>query len=173
VATPAPLDDAERDRIRAMHAAGRSRNDIARELGRSASTISKAAGRLGLRFDRAKTTAATAAKVADAKARRAALALALLGDAERLRTQLFAPAELHSFGGAEHTYRRVEIERPPAKDQREIMQATNTAIGASLRLDVHDGDANVEKVGSLLGALFDNMRDKHGEDGQDAAGADG
>ncbi len=167
-----PLSDDERARIRELHAAGKSRNDIARDLGRSSSTITRAARELGLTFDRAATRAATAAKVADAKAKRAALSLALLDDAERLRAQLFTPSVLHSFGGADHTYKSVTVERPPAREQREIMQATSTAISASLRLDTHDSGTNAEHVGSLLGSLFDSMRARHGDEQDQAAGDD-
>lgn len=164
LAAPAPLTDAERDRIRELHAAGRSCSAIAAELGRSRSTISKAARQLGLTFDRAATKVATAAKVADARERRAALALALLDDAERLRAQLFAPTTLHSFGGAEHTYRAQEIDQPQPREQRELMQATSTAVAASLRLDTHDADTSTDQVGSLLGALFDNLHAKQAGD---------
>lgn len=73
-----PLTDHDRQRVAELHAQGMSRNDIARQIKRSPSTVTKLARELGLAFDRAATRAATAAKVADAKARRADLALKLL-----------------------------------------------------------------------------------------------
>lgn len=135
-----PITDEERHRVRELHAAGLNRNAIAKELGRSGSTISKIAERLGLSFDRTAVKAATEARVADAKARRAQLMNELLDDAERLRSQLFAPTTIHSFGGKDHTYNSRSVDQPLFKDQRDIMQATNTAITASLRLDLHDTD---------------------------------
>lgn len=135
-----PITDEERGRVRDLHTAGRNRNQIARELGRSGSTISKIAADLGLSFDRTTVKAATEARVADAKARRAQLMHELLDDAERLRSQLFAPTTIHSFGGKDHTYNSRSVDQPLFRDQRDIMQATNTAIAASLRLDLHDAD---------------------------------
>lgn len=164
---PLRVTDADRDRVRELHAAGRNRNQIAQEIGRSGSTVTKLARELGLSFDRSATAAATAAKVIDGKARRAALAVELLGDAERLRAQLFAPTVLHSFGGKENTHNSVEVPRPQFGDQRNIMQATSTAIAASLRLDQHDGDGSAEQVGSLLGTLFDSISAKHRDAGPD------
>ena len=83
--------------VASLHAAGVSRNDIAQEIGRSPSTVTGIARGLGLSFNRAATAAATAAKVADARDRRAQFALALLADAERLRSQLWAPCKAFIF----------------------------------------------------------------------------
>ncbi|MGH3517557.1 MAG: helix-turn-helix domain-containing protein, partial [Haloechinothrix sp.] len=74
MAATTPLTDAERRKIARLHAAGHSCSRIAKELRRSRSTISNTARKLGLKFDRAKTAAATQANVIDAKARRAQLA---------------------------------------------------------------------------------------------------
>lgn len=148
-----PLTQAERDRIRDLHAQGRSRNDIATEIGRGVASVSRAAKAMGLSFDRAATKTATVAKVADAKAKRAALMNSLLDDAERLRQQLWAPTTIYSFGGKDNTYNSREVERPPFRDQRDIVQAVNTALGASLRLDLHDGDAGADEARSMIGAL--------------------
>lgn len=135
-----PITDEDRRRVRSLHAAGRNRNQIAKELGRSGSTVSKIAAELGLSFNREATAAATEAKVIDAKARRAQLMHDLLDDAERLRAQLFSETTIHSFGGKENTYNSKKVPRPLFSDQRNIVQAVSTAISASLRLDVHDSD---------------------------------
>lgn len=135
-----PITEAERQRIRQLHADGLGRNDIARELGRSAGVVSKVAAELGLSFDRAATEAATHAALADAKARRAKLMEGLLDDAERLRGQMFAPTTLHSFGGKDHTYETAEIPEPLFKDKRDIAQAVGILVEKSLRLDTHDSD---------------------------------
>lgn len=158
-----PVTDTERQQVATLHAAGCSRNDIAAQLGRSGSTISKIATDLGLSFDRTTVQAATAAKVADARAKRTHEMNALLDDAKRLRLQLFAPCIVHAFGGKENTYNQAELDRPPFADQAKIMQAYSLAIDKSIRLDVHDGDGSIEQVGSLLGNLFDTLRDRHPE----------
>lgn len=135
-----PLTDRELDRIRALHGEGKTRNDIARELKRSASTITKACTNMGLSFDRTATKAATEAKVADAKARRAEIMNGLLDDVQRLRAQLFAPAIVFSFGGKENSYNERPVDEPPARDKRDLMGSISLALNASLRLDDHDGD---------------------------------
>lgn len=70
-----PITDRDREQVRRLHAAGKSRNAIAREIKRSASTVSKIAEALGLTFaGGARVAAATEARRADAAARRELLA---------------------------------------------------------------------------------------------------
>ncbi|MGH3942488.1 MAG: helix-turn-helix domain-containing protein [Pseudonocardiaceae bacterium] len=152
-----PLTSEDRDQVRALHARGLSRNAIAREIGRSVGSVTKLAREQGLVFDRAATVAATAAAVADARARRAALMHALLDDAGRLREQLFAPCTLRNAGGKDNTWAVLEVEQPPFADQLKIVQATVTAADASMRLDRHDSGAGVEEAKSMLGALAEGL----------------
>ncbi len=135
-----PLTPAERKRIAKLHGEGKTRNDIARALGRSASTITKACRALGLSFDRTATKAATEAKVADAKAKRADIMNGLLDDVQKLRDQLFSAAIVFSFGGKENTYNERPVAEPPARDKRDLMGSISLALNASMRLDDHDGD---------------------------------
>ncbi|MEV5124290.1 helix-turn-helix domain-containing protein [Streptomyces decoyicus] len=46
-----PVTEAERDEVRRRHAVGETRNEIARALSRSASTVSRIASDKGLRFE--------------------------------------------------------------------------------------------------------------------------
>lgn len=171
VAIPNPVTDEDREQVRALHAAGLGRNEIAREIGRSGETVSKIAKALGLSFERGpEVAAATAAKVADAKARRAQLMHELLDDAERLRVQLFAPTTIHSFGGKENTYNSKDVDQPLFRDQRDIIQSVSTAITASIRLDQHDADTGADGAKSMLGALaaglqvaYDQLQQDEGE----------
>lgn len=135
-----PVTASERRRIKKLHAEGATRNDIAKALKRSASTITRVCGDLGLSFDRTATKAATAAKVADAKSKRAEIMQGLLDDVQKLRAQLFAPAIIFSFGGKENTYAERPVPEPPARDKRDLMGSISLALTASLRLDDHDGD---------------------------------
>jgi IS30 family transposase len=157
VATNNPLTKRELDRIRAMHGEGKTRNDIAKALGRSASTITAACNKMGLSFDRTKTAAATKAKVLDAKAKRAQLMNDLLDDAEKLRQQLWAPTKIFSFGGKDNTYAERKVDRPPFKDQRDIVNAVSTTITASLRLDDHDKAHEVDEQKAMLDELFEAL----------------
>lgn len=168
---PPPFSDDERARLRDLHGAGRSLVSIARELGRSRDTVSRAARAMGLTFDRTRTAAATETAVADAKARRAALAVDLLGDAQKLRDRLFSPAELHSFGGSEHTHRMVTLDMPVPRDQRDLMGAISQAVQTSVRLDEHDSDSGAGEAIGMVGALFDQLRTQRPPD-PPAAGDD-
>ncbi|MFG2425409.1 hypothetical protein ACGFWD_41270 [Streptomyces sp. NPDC048448] len=70
-----PVTDAERERVRELHAAGKGRNEIAKILGRGGRTISDIAQSLGLSFGRAaQVQQATEIRTADLAARRAATA---------------------------------------------------------------------------------------------------
>lgn len=157
MATSNPLTERELARIRQLHGEGKTRNDIARELKRSASTITKACGKLGLSFDRSATKAATEAKVADAKARRAEIMNGLLDDVQRLREQLFAPAVIFSFGGKDNSYNSKKVDEPPARDKRDLMGSISLALNASMRLDEHDRGSEADEAKSVVDNLFEAL----------------
>ncbi|WP_051741079.1 helix-turn-helix domain-containing protein [Streptomyces xylophagus] len=70
-----PITVRDREAVRTLHAEGKSRNEIARTIGRSAATVSKIAREEGLAFSGgARVAAATEARTADAAARRELLA---------------------------------------------------------------------------------------------------
>ncbi|MET7450671.1 helix-turn-helix domain-containing protein [Streptomyces sp. NPDC005574] len=167
-----PIDDDDRRRVRELHAAGKSRNDIAREIRRSPSTVSKIAAAFEppLTFDRAaEVAAATAVRTADLADRRAALALALHNDAERLRAQLWQPTVYGEFAGKDGKWQQVHLDQPRFADQRQIIGATATAIQQSLRLAPVEGGEGSEQVRSMLGALGDALAQAAGD--PDATGA--
>lgn len=149
-----PITEDDRRQVRDLHAAGASRNAIAEAIGRSGATVSKIADELGLSFDRSAVKAATEAKVADARARRAALMLDLLGDAQRLRTQLWVETEYIDHGGRDFTSAKWTQPEPTAADKLKLMQAASTAANTSMKLEEHDtGSGGVEGAKSMLGAL--------------------
>lgn len=144
-----PITDADYTQLAELHGQGLTRNQIAKQMGRGTATVSRMAAKAGLDFDRTRTAVGTAAKVADAKARRADLALKLLGDAEQLRERI------HST----YTVWRIlndgelvtgQLARPDARDQRDLMIAASTAIEKSLRLDEYDRETGNEDGKSML-----------------------
>jgi hypothetical protein len=149
-----PLTDAERRKIKKLHAEGKGRNEIATMVGRSKAAVSKVIAATGQSFARGEEVkAATAAKVLDAKARRAQLQLDLLADAERLRRQLFESARVHSFGGKDHDFAVAVIPEPTFADKRNIVQAVVTVINASIAIDRHDrAGAELSGVDAYLAA---------------------
>ena len=170
-----PITDTDRRRVRELHAAGKSRNEIAREISRSPSTVSKIAAEFDppLTFDRAEQVeVATRVRTADLAARRAALALALQNDAEQLRAQLFAPCTVGEFAGREGEWHTADLDRPRFGDQRQIIGAVQTAVNTSLRLAPAEGGENAEQVRSMLGALGEALQQAAADDPDDG-GADG
>lgn len=147
-----PLTEDEKDKIFALHSEGYSCAAIARELKRAKSTISTAARTMGLKFDRHLVMEATEAHVKDARAKRAELANALLDDAERLRQRVHAPYKVwRILNDGELATGTLDL--PDARDQRDLMAAVNTAVGASLRLEEFDADPGINGAKSMLGAL--------------------
>lgn len=154
-----PVTDHDRDEVGRLHAAGKTRNEIARELGRSGRTVSKLAAELGLSFERAGATAvATAAKVADAAARRAQLQLDSLEAAQRLLSQMFKPTKVFNFGGKENTYEEQQHDEPPFQDKRNIAVAMQALTTTALRLAEYDKATGSEDEKGMLLELRDSLR---------------
>lgn len=150
---PRPVTQADRDRVRELHDQGLSRNAIARRLGRSGKTISEIAAKLGLDFERERTRAATEAKKDDARAKRAALAVRLLDDAERLRQQMWQPADYVAHGGKEFERADWTMAEPTFADKAKIAQSLGILVDRAVKLDEYDADPGIDAAKSMLGAL--------------------
>lgn len=160
-----PITDTDRDQVRRLHAEGKSRNEIARTIGRSGSTVSKIARELDLSFERGpEVVAATEARRMDLAARRQQLAEALHQDAERLRAQLWAPCTIGAFGGKDNEWSQVDLDRPPFAEQRQILAATSIAVDKSLKLAPAEGGEGAEQVRSMLGTLGEVLADAFADD---------
>lgn len=145
------VTDAERERILELHGQGMSRNDIAREVNRSGDVVSRTVRDAGLAFDRSgQVAAATAAKQADNRAKRAQLANDLLEDAQKLRAKLWAPALVYNFGGKDNTYTERTHDEPDASAKLKLMQAVGVAVDRSLKIDEHDSGAGVDAARSMI-----------------------
>ena len=146
-----PFTDAERARIRELHAQGMSSRAIARELGRSQGAVSKNAAAMGLSFDREQTKAATAAMVADSAALRAQTSRRFLVKAGGLLDQMDQPFTAFNFGGKDNTYNEHEFEHPPVDALKSLMQSAAIAFDKHLAQDKHDADAgNLNDVDAWL-----------------------
>ena len=143
----------ERAEIIRLHGEGKRRNEIARLTRRSPRTVSLICAEEDLAFDVTMTEDATRHRVAQLAERRAVLAEALQGDAERLTESLWQPCTVFSFGGKDNTY----------AEKRNLMAAANLAVEKSLKLLPPRDDDGTEQVGSLLTSLYDKLRDRHGD----------
>ncbi|MFI7547222.1 helix-turn-helix domain-containing protein [Actinoplanes sp. NPDC049599] len=147
-----PVTAEDRRRVAELHAQGLSRNAIATQLGRSGRTISRIAAEHEppLTFERTRTAAATAAKVADGAARRAQLQLDALDSAGRLMGQMFAPTVVYNFGGKENDYNERSVEEPPFRDKRDIATAIKALADTALKLAEYDKATGNEDEKSML-----------------------
>ena len=130
--------------------AGASVREVAREHGRSPSTVSGVARAAGVDVGgRDQTKAATDARLADRARRQGELASALLDDAERLRRELFAPcverkAMTVALGrGAGSKVEIVDVlrDQPTHEAQARIMVAIGIAVDKVLAI------SNAENAG--------------------------
>lgn len=134
-----PVGPADYKTVKRLYLKGMSRNEIARAMHRSGRTISKIAAELGLDFARGEQVKeATEARTNTAKIKRAALILALLEDAARLREQMWQPAKVINFGGKDNTLNQTVLPEPTFADKRNIMQAVGVALDRSVKLDAYD-----------------------------------
>jgi hypothetical protein len=168
-----PITDQDRAAVRSLHAQGKARNEIARAIKRSPSTVSKIATALGLSFERgAEVVAATEARRIDLAARRVTLAEQLHQDAEKLRAQLWERCTIGAFGGKDNVWAQVNLDQPTFADKRNILAATGTAIQQSLRLQPAEGGEGADQVRSMLGTLGEVLT-QAAADADDDGGADG
>jgi hypothetical protein len=135
-----PVGDTEREQIRALHARGESLSAIAKNLGRSKSTIAHHCKLLHLSFDRSATKEATEAKVADTKAKRAATSQRFLDKANEFMDKMEGSFLVFNFGGKENSYNEHLLDGPPTGDLRNLMESSAKAFGQHLAQERHDSD---------------------------------
>ncbi|MGW7197233.1 helix-turn-helix domain-containing protein [Streptomyces chryseus] len=166
-----PITETDRRAVRRHHAAGMTRNAIAKKIKRSPSTVSNIARELGLTFERGpEVIAATEARRIDLAARRATLADELHQDAEKLRAQLWEPTRHGAFGGKDNVWAEVHLDRPLFGDQRQILAAAGIAIEKSLKLSPATGGENADQVTSMLGQLGAALTTAFADDDQGDGG---
>ncbi|WP_411145293.1 helix-turn-helix domain-containing protein [Streptomyces sp. x-80] len=162
------ITDTDREQVRRLHGRGMARNEIARQMGRSPSTVSKIAAAFEppLSFDRAADVAtATAVRTADLAARRTEMASRLHDIAERELSKMSEPTTYWDWGGKDHEYdERVQPE-PHAADRRAMMATAGAALDRSLKLAPpreEAGEQSRSVIGRLMDGLARNYAERHG-----------
>jgi hypothetical protein len=146
------ITDTDRDRVRELHAQGKTRNEIARAISRAPSTVTGIAGTLGLSFDRTATAAATHARQVDNRARRTEIVARLYDRAEQILGRL--EAEQYTFTAT--TVNGIEsktLDHVPAPDEKALASAMSSHLGAAARLEQVDADKGAEGAKSMLSGL--------------------
>lgn len=159
-----PVTDEDREAVRRLHAEGKGRNAIARELKRSGRTISAIADEIGISFDRAaEVRVATNVRKADLEARRAAFAVRLQDIAEAEAEKINQPHTYFDWGGKDHDFDTYDAPEPTPADKRALMATVATAVDRSMKLVPPKDEDSSGEVGSLLTSLFDRLRERHGD----------
>lgn len=157
-----PLDHEVVARILELHAAGRSRNQIADELGVARATVSKHVQDAGLTFDRTATEEATRARRADLLERRSRLELAYIEDAERLREELWQETTYAQVIGTGEIIRYTTV-RPTPQDQLRLTQASTIAAAASQKITDSAVDQSAAAAKSMLVNLMTGLESAYRE----------
>ncbi|WP_329148264.1 helix-turn-helix domain-containing protein [Streptomyces sp. NBC_01456] len=166
-----PVTEAERDEVRRRHAAGETRNEIARALRRSASTVSRIASDEGLRFEGgARVAPATEARQLDLAEQRRQLVGRLYARAaanlDRVEAGAYVRVELLPDGRT----RRITTDDPPAQDERHHSQAIGSYLTSAARLAEIDAGNSAGEVRSMLGDLARGLREAFADDEGDTDG---
>ncbi len=152
-----PISDKQRQRILELHGEGLGRNDIARQAGVGAATVSKVVAEAGLTFDRAATRAATAARQDDLAERRSRLLTGMYAETETVLARLANSAEFEtilkaSFG--EEKPRKLGF--IPPRDYKDLSAAAAQLALAANRLE-QSNSPQADKVKGLLGGIADQL----------------
>ncbi|WP_130414554.1 helix-turn-helix domain-containing protein [Xylanimonas ulmi] len=138
---------------------GMTQRKAGKALGVSQSTIARWSDDLGIPWNRDPVKPAVAAKVFDAKAKRAQLEKDLLDDAARLRQQIWEPHEYIDHGGKNFTEVRWTQAEPSPADKLKLMQAATVAVRHSLDIAKHDSEANeYTEQRNVVDELMDRLR---------------
>lgn len=146
-----PVEAAVRARAIELIKQGIPRNAIARELMIAPSSVSVIAREEELSFDRATQTAsATAARMADLKARRIELIDELVSKAADHLVAIDQPFLAFNFGGKENDYNEHTLDRAPTGDILNLHRAASIALKDARELIRDDDDEGVAEAESML-----------------------
>jgi hypothetical protein len=154
---PPRMAPSKRDAILEDIRAGKPRNQIARDHGVSAGSVTNIAreNKLDDAFDRSGTVKAARAKQADNKAKRTQLQSDLLDDAQKLRKRAWSryPVVVNSMEGAE----KVWLDLPPLPDVRAAYTSIGIIVDKDAAIERASSDGGADAAKSMLGQLFDGL----------------
>ena len=142
-----PITDNQRQRIIDLHAEGLSRNDIARQTGVSAGSVTNVCRANDLSFDRSATKQATESKQIDAKAVRAAVASDAL-DVARLATGIIM--------------QRLQAD-PDSINARDLGTLAGIFTDKHIALAKHDAGNDTTATDSVVDQLLEGFKRQAGQ----------
>lgn len=160
------LTDAQRLSICELADEGLSVREVAARLSVAPSTVTRTARRMGLAFDRSATERATAARIADAKARRAETAARLLDLVNSELDRLHRPYRTHAFvGGQDAGYLEHVLPQPDAPARLAIVRAAGHLVDKHLKLAGFDGDdTSLTEAKSLINGIWEGLQRAYAEE---------
>lgn len=138
----AKLTDDERAEIVRLIESGKPCRDIAKQVGRSADTISRIARSIGWTFGRPNLARAREAQSAYSAERRAELAAKATERAQEMLAKMDGRYLVFNFGGKDNTYEEHELEEPPVDALRAMAQTFRDLMRTVLDIDRHDNRAD-------------------------------
>lgn len=162
---PPPISPDKRDAILTDIRAGeKSCRQIARDHKVSPSTVSDLAKDAGMpdAFARSQTKNATAAVVADSRARRAEISRKFLEKADQLLDRMDEQHRAFNFGGKDNTFAEEWLDRPPPAELRNLIVSAAVAFDKHLAGERHDAGGDASAVGGMLGRLLEDLTQRHG-----------
>lgn len=157
-----PISDEQRAQVLNLHAQGLPRNDIARQTGVSAGSVTNICRDAGLSFDRSATKQASAARSVDLTAGRIRLAEKMLAASESMLDKIDDPYLVYNFGGADNSYREHTLESAPVEVKRNIITTAGITFDKLTRI-VERSDSGLEQAVGVLDTIargFDAAADR-------------
>jgi hypothetical protein len=144
------LSDDIKTQVLTMCRAGRTRNDIARELGIGAASVSGIVERAGLSFDRRGIAAATEARRIDLAARRSRIIDRGYTRLEALQDRLEAPKFKTLVKGQSGAEQVRELAFVPTVDERNLADTFARYVTSLTRLEQVDAERPADSATNLL-----------------------
>lgn len=158
-----PLTDSDRMKIRMMHGRGWSATAIGKEIGRPASTVTRAAEAMDLHFDHAQTDAATRASMITSAARAARLGERMLREAEDCLDSIHRPYLAWDFANNGEDRYSEHLVMPGPAEKAQLMRAAQTGLSEYRRQMDYDrvlaggGDPGAGLNAGIIGVLADRV----------------
>lgn len=147
-----PVEPELRAKAVAMMREGKGRNEIARETGIAAATITKIAAEEGHAFDMASTETAVAVAKVSRAARRGAIIDRLYARTEKILDRLEADSYTYSLMGP-NGVETVTEPYPPAADEKNFATSIHSYLKDAADLELVDDGDGLAPMESMLGRL--------------------
>ncbi|MDF2916787.1 MAG: hypothetical protein K0S70_1004 [Microbacterium sp.] len=151
------ISDEQRQQVIDLHGQGIPRNQIARQLGISAGSVTNICRNAGLAFDRSETKHATEVRAVDLAAGRIRLAEKMLAASEDMFDTIDGPYEVYNFGGKDNTFESRVLDSAPVEVRRNVITTAGITFDKLTRI-VEKSDTGLEQAVGVLDTIADGFR---------------